>query len=91
MVEIEWDGLELSARDRQVLFDRIRWLTRRLTDQARIAVEIVREGGQLGVRIDARDADHGRIGVEVRHAHFPTALQRASDLVAARWGRTHAA
>lgn len=84
MVEIEWDGLEPTDRDRALLFAQLRRLFAALDERARVALVLRWEDGEHDVRIDAHDGCD-RVDVRVRHPHLPIALSRATELLGARW------
>ncbi len=93
MVEIEWEGVDLPARERRLLHDRLRGLTSAIDPdgRARVIVEIAADPAGYAVSVTgSNDRRRVIVGAEVRHADLGLAIQRAMDramdLAAFRWG-----
>ncbi len=86
MVEIEWDGLEPTDRDRALLFAQLHRLFAALDERARVALVLRWKDGEHDVQIDAKDGGE-QVDVRVRHPHLPVALSRATELLGVRWAQ----
>jgi hypothetical protein len=86
MVEIEWDGVELSSEARRSLLERLRGLASLVDPDGRARVEVVieREASGYCVHVEGHDEQH-RMGAEVRDSDVADAIARAIDLASARW------
>lgn len=88
MVEIEWDGIEMSDPERESLMSMVSELARIVDPDGRARLEVAISGGagECTVSVDARDSSL-RLATQVREAESDVtcALERAVEAVRTRW------